>query len=291
MPSTPFVTAPVITNMRAALLARDHPTIVTWERTEGRPRSRTSFDRALRAEVHDAFWMLSRQWQLGEFKGEDSGSPALAKIHLESAPLHKYRPAGHPVQPFNDGLPLETQVEQRPIVFRQADQIVALDLRLVMGRYWLKLLAGLGAGVRTDFLTRFPIARPDPGAAADAAVCAHRDAWQQFAAVSNRRALDGYALYAFLQESGFAPNWATITAAPTAALDEAMGSFRAWYERQFSQPIAPDRHAWRPDYLEYQFACAVPKKGGEEVLVADEYYHGHLDWYDFDFARSQVPLG
>ncbi|BFU95573.1 MAG: conserved protein of unknown function [Nitrospira sp.] len=293
MPLIKALSTTAVTDMKAAVLARANPSIVTWERTEGRPRNRTSFDRALRAEIHDALWMLSRQWQMGEFKGEDAGSPALAKIHLESARPHKYKPDGHAVEPFDETIPLETQVEQLPIAFRQGDQKVALDLRLVMGRYWLKLLAaaGVGAGVRADFLTRFPIARPNPDAAADAAVCAHREAWQQFAAVSGGRALDGYEFYSFLQESNFAPNWTSITAGPAAPLNTAMTAFRAWYERQFYQPEDPQQKAWRSDYLEYQFACAAPKSDGEEVLVADEYYHGHLDWYNFDFDKSQRTLG
>ena len=42
-------------------------------------RARDDFDRALRAEVRDALWMLTRQWQLGEFRGDDAGSPVLAR--------------------------------------------------------------------------------------------------------------------------------------------------------------------------------------------------------------------
>jgi hypothetical protein len=289
------ISSVAITDMRAALLERAHPSIVTWERTEGRPRNRVSLDRALRAEVRDALWMLSRQWQLGEFKGEDAGSPALAKFHLKSASLHKYRPDGanRPVQPFDEALPLEAQVEQRPLVFQQERQNVALDLRLVMGRYWLKLLDAdsLGAAVRNAFLKRFPILRPDPDSPADAPVCAHREAWQLFAAVANKRALDGYALYEFLRGANFAPDWSTIPAAPAAKLNKAMEAFKAWYARQFFQPAAPEQHAWLADYLEYQFACAVPASNGEEVLTADEYYHGHLDWYNFEFDRARNTLG
>ena len=40
------------------------PTVTLWNRLEGRPRTR-GFDRALRAEVRDALWMLTRQWQIG----------------------------------------------------------------------------------------------------------------------------------------------------------------------------------------------------------------------------------
>lgn len=293
MPLLNALSSVAIADMRTALVDRLHPTIVTWERTEGRPRNRDNFDRSLRAEVHDALWMLCRQWQMGEFKGEDAGSPALAKIHMETAPLHKYRPDGHSVQPFGDSVPLETQVEQRPLVFQHGGGVAALDLRLIMGRYWFKLLGGpiLTPAVRTAFLNRFPITRPDPDTAADAGVCAHREVWQQFAAVANHRALDGYALYEFMRESGFAPDWTTITTAPAAPLNQAMSAFRAWYERQFYQPASAEQHAWRPDYLEYQCACAAPKAGGEEVLTMDEFYHGHLDWYNFDFDRSQSTLG
>ena len=282
-----------VPDMRLALESRFNPTIPSWERTEGRPRNQVQFDRALRAEVHDPLWMLSRQWQMGEFKGEDAGSPALAKFHIQSAPLHKYRPDGQAVQPFDDGVPLETQVEQRPLAFRQEQQKMALDLRLAMGRYWLKLLtkAGLGDVPRSEFLQQFPIQRPNPNAVADVAVCAHRESWQQFAAVADRRSLDGYALYEWLESKNFVPNWAEISTAPAAALDQALADFLAWYRRQFFQPSAPEQHAWLPEQLEYQFACAVPKDGGEEVLSAAEYYHGHLDWYNFDFDRSQKTLG
>ena len=52
-------------NLSQVLATRQLPTITLFNRLEGRPRTRT-FDRALRAEVRDALWMLTRQWQLGE---------------------------------------------------------------------------------------------------------------------------------------------------------------------------------------------------------------------------------
>ena len=45
-----------------------------WNRLEGRPRT-TDFERSLRAEVRDPLWFLTRQWQFGEFQGEDAASP------------------------------------------------------------------------------------------------------------------------------------------------------------------------------------------------------------------------
>ena len=67
----------VITNIQQVLTARSLPSVTTWNRLEGRPRT-VDFKRAMRAEVRDALWMLCKQWQMGEFVGDDAGSPAFA---------------------------------------------------------------------------------------------------------------------------------------------------------------------------------------------------------------------
>ena len=62
------------TDIKTAVAELAAPAITIWNRLEARPRLE-KFDRALKAEVRDALWMLTRQWQLGEFKGDDAGSP------------------------------------------------------------------------------------------------------------------------------------------------------------------------------------------------------------------------
>jgi hypothetical protein len=64
-----------IDDIRAALAGRQFPTVTVWNRLEGRPRS-TEFGRALRFEVRDPLWLLTRQWQFGEFEGADAGTPS-----------------------------------------------------------------------------------------------------------------------------------------------------------------------------------------------------------------------
>ena len=78
-------------DIRAALTERLFPSVTMWNRLEGRPRTQ-DFQRALQAEVRDALWMLSRQWQLGEFRGSDAGSPVFAKVRVDSSTLTRYRP-------------------------------------------------------------------------------------------------------------------------------------------------------------------------------------------------------
>lgn len=61
-----------------------------------------------------------------------------------------------------------------------------------------------------------------------------------------------------------------------------------WFTRVYNQPVSESNSAWRPERLEYQFACSAPELSGTaSILTADEYYHGNLDWYSFDYTGPQ----
>ena len=66
--------------------------IIAFNRLETRPRT-TDFTRSLRAEVRDPLWMLTRQWQFGEFNGEDA---ALAGHLPDRLPARDDRPGDLP---------------------------------------------------------------------------------------------------------------------------------------------------------------------------------------------------
>ena len=68
--------------------------IVAFNRLEARPRT-LDFTRSLRAEVRDPLWMLTRQWQFGEFKGEDAASPVTSRIAYQH---EAHRPRSVPVR-------------------------------------------------------------------------------------------------------------------------------------------------------------------------------------------------
>jgi hypothetical protein len=280
-----------IGSVEEALAQRLFPSVTIWNRLEGRPRT-IAFDRALRAELRDALWMLTKQYMIGEMRGSDAGSPISAKIMLETTRLTKYRPDGQPTEPFPYDIPFETKVERRPIPLTVGGRAIALDLRLSMGRYWLKLIDGI-ADYKQAFIDAYPIDRPDPTNAADADRCAHLETWQMFEAVAGR-ALDGGALYAHLTANAANHAYdgvAGIAAGDHAALDDRASRFVAWFGRVFSQPPTGD-DAWIPEQLEYQFAASAPAKaGGEKVYAADEYYQGRLDWYNLRVDASAAPLG
>ena len=66
------------------------PSITAYNRLEATPRT-ANFDRSLKAEVRDAMWMLTRQWQFGEFEGEDAASAAAAQIIGEHTAIDRVR--------------------------------------------------------------------------------------------------------------------------------------------------------------------------------------------------------
>ncbi|MEJ1961107.1 MAG: hypothetical protein WDO56_05965 [Gammaproteobacteria bacterium] len=281
----------VIRNIESVLATKTLiPALTRYNRLESRPRT-DNFARALRAEVRDALWMLCKQWQLGEFGGEDAGSPVSAKLHVEGQQIAKYQPFGHPTQTFDRKTPLEATVEQRDIPFQAGKVSLGLDLRLQWGRHWLKMIPATARPAFRDF---YKITAPDPMSKDDAARCAHPEVFQQFAAVAGR-AMDGAALYLHLKEpvANLASDGvAGLSPADKSAADAAGPAFKAWVEKLYLLPAEGEGDAWQPERLEYQFACAVPDgAGGEKVLTADEYYHGHLDWYNFDWDKSQQQLG
>ncbi len=278
----------VVANLPAALAERLHPTVTLWNRLEGRPR-RDDFSRALKAEVRDALWMFAKQWQLGEFKADDAGSPIFAKLRLRASAVTGYQCGGSPVQPFPDSLPLEAQAEQRPVAWSWNQQSMRLDLRAQLGRQWRRMLvdAGLG-GYEGRYRTAYPFVLPAMDDTTDY-IHAHRPSWQRLAALAGR-AIDGGALHLHLAAGAGAASDGIALDLPGdgARLDTLGVEFEAWFAAQYTQPA--DDSAWKPEYLEYQFACEAAQAGAPTTLVAEGYAQGHLDWYSFDRAAPAAGV-
>ncbi|MCY1039702.1 hypothetical protein OV208_00100 [Corallococcus sp. bb12-1] len=286
--------APFITKDLVGVLARrELPTLTLWNRLEGRPRAER-FDRALKAEVRDALWLLTRQWQMGEFQGDDAGSPILAKLRVETSPLTGYQSAGGAVESLDASVPLEAQVERRPVPLTRGGRTLALDVRLLLGRHWLKLvstLPGLDVAAATaQFLARYPVRAPDPTDPSDATTCAHPEVWATFAAAAGRR-MDGGALWAHLTATppGRASDGIAALTGREADADALAARFVAWFDALVTQPGAPEEDAWVADRLEYQFSVSAPLASGEKTLRAEAYFQGNLDWYNLDHDGESSP--
>jgi len=184
--------------------AADISALLAANRLEARPRS-AEFNRALRAEVRDATWLLARQWQLHEFRAEDRGTPAYAEVRATQLPLSQLalpgQPTARPYAPAHQ--PLEAAVEAQP-------RPLGLGLRLQMGEYWLRQVrtepswaAALAAAPDADsraaaqnlFALLYPLAWPTK--ASPVAYAQHASTPEVLAlqAVAGPAAFDGYQLY------------------------------------------------------------------------------------------------
>lgn len=276
----------IVANIATAIQQKSFPTVVLWNRLEGRPRTH-DFDRALKAEVRDALWMLTKQWQMGEFNGDDAGSPVFAKAHIATTSITKYKAGGHEVQSYDQHVPFETKVEQRKVIFERNGKPISFDLRLQMGKRWLKLASAL-SNLSSQFIKLYSFEMPEKNRASYD-VYAHAETWQQYAAVSGR-CMDGYKLFQYLKadpahkaSDRLSP---VLSGSDKTTIDDSGNAFLLWFDRLYFQPADPKDDAWKPNNLEYSFECSAPSGENEKVLTAEEYYSGHLDWYSFNADQS-----
>jgi hypothetical protein len=271
------------------------PRVVAYSRLESRPRT-TDFTSSIAAEVRDPLWMLCRQWQLGEFAGEDSASPLAARIAYRHYRTSKVSLRDAEAFHFDSSeMPLETRVEREPIAFhRTADGKVYSNV-VFATRWGKKLLAMLKVAVldthQDKYLERFPIKVPVPD---------HADIPEdaEARAIANsvaRRVADGVAVWRAALD-GTHDTWLATWAGGAApqlklVVDAFADSVSKSIARLFSQPASADDSAWSASHLEYQFAVGAdaPVQQAPPVLRADQYAGGRLDWYSFD-ADMTRPL-
>lgn len=274
------------------------PSITSWMRLE--PRSRdAAMSASLQARIYDPLWMLARQWQLGEFQGEDNGSPVMARWRAEEARLTRYLPGA--IAPntqvsaarYDAGrTPLETLVEREPIRPSVDPMAPPQQLRLVAeaGQQFLRMLdqQPIDGDYRDAFVRQYPFP-----ALTDAQRAAFDADTIGFCDLMAARVPDGRLLYAALRptsagEIAIAPAL-QIAPGDLAEVEKAARLWLRWFETLFSEPDAANP-AWLPERMEYAFSVGARLSDGERVLTASEYIDGRLDWYAFD-SNPEASLG
>lgn len=258
------------------------PAIRGWNRLEGRPRA-AEFHRSLRAEVRDAMWFLTRQWQFGEFQGEDAGSPIDARLAYATTKLVRYLPRSGDTVDFPQTLPLETVVER---------ELIPSDLathRQILRAMRLALEAeGLNAATRQSVLASYRTAYPLDIARLAGAIDGETRRLLMF---ESAHLFDGLALLADIPltpgHDGKVDADFGLLPADAAAVKRAARAVETWFAGLYCVPDAATPSTWSDPQLEYQFACeTAPLDGVTETLVAPSYAQGHLDWYAFDIGQS-----
>lgn len=237
------------------------------------------FEDSIAMRIADPLWMLGRQWQFGEWQGEDNGSPVEAKVYyaMEETRELKLVQDEQTVSvnvSQSGGVPLEAAVEllhygpenwdwrhrirvgqQMEIFLREtADQVV---------------LQGELLALRQSF----PVLMPPPEELDEIDKKTKR-----FLQFMQGRALDGRALWQAMTNGD-------LTSAP---LQAAFAKLRTWHQALFLD--GPEHtSAWQGRQLRYQFEVQTRSSHeGNVKLFAPDYQNGDLDWYSFD--KAQVTL-
>ena len=255
------------------------PSVTTWTRLEPLPRE-GSMQRSLQAQVRDGLWMIARQWQLGEFLGDDAGSPVNASLGVELRSITTYRPglddtAAGPIDPR---LPVEVHVEREPVTLRMRGSV---QLGLYFENQVRKAGIANAATIIAAFRKTFPIAAnpPDPGLAPNDAL--------RFRSAAAGRVTDGEALYRSAKAT--AAGQTAVPPLPPEASSVGMNaivtSLVAYRDALFTEPSQDS--AWQTPELGYEFAVGSPVGDVNVQLHAPDFTGGHLDWYSFNLENNR----
>jgi len=272
------------------------PSITSWVRLEPRCRD-VAMREAVSARVWDPLWLLARQWQVGEFEGEDTGSPVCARWRGSSATITRVH-AGRAVegqlapQRYDAAaLPLEALIERQAVRPRSPSDVTSsVRLAAESGLHFLRLLEAQATSrsYRATFVAHYGLAGPsaDERVRLDAETL---DYWD----LMSGRVLDGRLLRdAWRAQDGQRrplPADLEIDAGDRAEVAAAIDNWLAYDDALFSEP-GNGAETWQRERMEYAFSLGAGLPEGEVALTAAEYRGGHLDWHSVD-VDGALQLG
>ena len=254
------------------------------------------------ARVFDPLWMLTRQWQMGEFQAEDAGTPIQARVRATASTLCRRfsgelpKPAATPApiaaQPYNPAqTPLEVLVERRRMRANDEKDGRMLTFAVEAGLHFLRMLESQAMSkYRQVFITRLAL---QPLTTVSSPVI--DDASTRYLQSMVGRAPDGRQLASLLRTSGPAQlvldPALNIAAADRPKVQEAATSWLAWYDAMYSEPGATGDDAWNPPRLEYALSVGakLSASAGDEMTYSASEIDGPIDWSSFD-VNSQAFL-
>lgn len=263
-----------------------------WLRLEPLPRS-SDIGGSLAAEIRDPLWFLTRQWQLGETDGTDTGSIAYVEYSGRASTIPRAI-IDDEVRTLDGGAPLEPQALAEPFepdlalrvelaqdfedrLFDRFPDEATLD-RLVSGFFDLERFR------LSDLADDQELNPVDP-------------ATKRFLSVCVGRSLDGYELYllgiGLLDGTETVPPEVTTDATEVEGVRQALDALVGRVEKVFGKIGTHDPETWQPARLEYGVQAVAVDPGGEgnRTLQAHPDAQGQYDWSSFDaVARDAAAV-
>ncbi|MBN2385578.1 MAG: hypothetical protein JXB85_01060 [Anaerolineales bacterium] len=249
-----------------------------FTRVESRCRS-DDLSQGIQAKTADPLWLLARQWQFGEFQGEDAGSPIRIEFSYATQPADTYAANGS-VRDFDPStIPLEVLVEmEKPTLDWRS--------RARIGQEWERSLRAALPDAAASIIDVYRSAyslEPPGGAAWDELDHATR----RFLLFMKGRVVDGEKL---LRESinpvELLSNFGIKVGDPAiSTVEQITKGLVERYQDHYRDPDAQAQSAWHSRTLDYSFK--LNQSGSTESddpktrLVASSYRNGDLDWHTF----------
>lgn len=264
--------------------------ITSWTRLEPQC-SDADIGASSNARLFDPLWLMTRQWQLGEFQAEDAGSPVQARVRATNAALTRgyfgelsanvAAPAYDPTR-----APLEPMVERQPMRAADANDARLLALAVEAGLHFLRMLElnATAKKYRPAFLANYAM-QPLPTQPVPVA----DDATLRLVQTVVGRAPDARRLASAFRHPTtpqivFDPSL-NIAAADVAAVQQVATAWLDWYDGLFTEPASPADDAWTPSRLEYAVSVSARMSAQPQdalTFSASEFDGVRLDWSSFD---------
>jgi hypothetical protein len=223
------------------------PSFTTWTRIEPDTQKHEptlDMSEGLAAKLADPYWMLGRQWQMGELTGEDAASPVVAQINATSYAIDTFQMGTRAVRYSASTVPTEAEVENDAGKLDTRTQ--ASSGAILMDRL---TEANLSPTYRAKLLQNYALDAFTP---------------------------DGDKVMAAQDAHTLVPTLG-VTAADQPAFDAVIKTWAAWHRRRRPRPNT----AWVPDRLEYKFTAGVNVPEGRMTLTAPEHMGDRIDWDTF----------
>ena len=233
-------------------------------RLEGRSRNGDD-ESGLEMKTADPLWMLGRQWQFGEFKGEDNGSPISAYANFRKEMLNFYSFMNSGTKKEIGNVPLEARVEaveMQPATLRDKVRIGQKFEDLISANFSITEAEEFIKKLRTDFALIIE-GKPDKKS-------------KNYFSLMAGNVIDGGRLWNKIQKNEF-PNSDLLQ------LEPVIIKLKNWYQNLFLS--AQGESSWQSKNLIHQFSVHGEK---DIELKAPNYQSGQLDWYSFDSADISV---
>jgi hypothetical protein len=235
-------------------------------RLEPRTRKR-NMNSAVSFCVHDPLWALTRQWQFGEFKGNDTGSAVIASAKVNTLSMRKK--------------PGETCLEAMEPMIEQMNMPISLEIRVESALYARKLMKSLLSSDEynkaCDFCkTKFPLDKIVVKSSVELDEAKkftreHQPNLTNFISAYWEKAFDGYQLYNYLKSANIADN----------DVMKKLSSFIPWFSSRYLPNDEEAKSSWDIQKLGYQYELKVGDEKGNKYK-AENYHSGRLSWYSFD---------